>query len=252
MELQYHRTAFELLQSEPVFSRKAGKQLDSVQKAIGFPLPQSIREWYSLEDAVERLQLLDEAYSFEPFGIAHNAKYLKKAAHREHHTWVVGAYPSGVCFAASFPGEQDPLVRCIEPDGSYIDDADEWTNRTFSAFVFTCCWYNLLHSRKTVAGTAPNFSPAQLDMLIELFDEGPRVMRRDAAPTRSHPITRERGIPVYRFQFFFFSSSGMLRLLSQHDPTVSQVDVKWELSCPDEPTLLTLTSQLKARGVLPQ
>jgi hypothetical protein len=226
------------------------RQLASLEKAIGTRLPESIREWYSLKDAEANLCLQDILLHFEPFGIDQNAKTLKQTT-RSHYRWIVGAYSSGVYFAVDIPGEPDAIVRMIETDGSYVDDADEWSNRPFSAFVFACCWHKLQQSRKSIAGVVPSFFPGMIDMLIDLFDEGPRVMRGDAAHEHRNPFTGEQML-ITRFRFFFFGPSGMLHLRSQNDPTTSETEVKWQLSSPDEPTLKALASQLRNRGILPQ
>ena len=248
MELDYHRATFKLLQCQPLLSKRAQKKMTALEKAIGFSLPESVVEWYSLEGAVEWLQLTDSLLSFDPFDIDQNAKILKKS-NRSTTKWVVGVYDSGVGYAIFLPSKSDPLVQCIETDGFLVDNGDEWSARSFSGFVFTCCWYNIASSKQSIAGTTKSFSPGSFDKLIELFDEGPRVMRGDVPPTFRNSFTGEQ-LVSNRFYFFFFCPSGMLHLVSADDPTSSETEVKWTLYSNEGHTLQNLASQLQSRGIL--
>jgi hypothetical protein len=249
MALEYHRTAFRLLRCEPVVSKRAVRGMDSLERALGVRLPASIREWYALEGAVEWLSLPDYPMGFHPLGIAQNAKGLRRAAPRPQYHWAVGEYPSGVCYLAPFPDDPDPLVRCWETDGSAVDDADEWCERPFSAFVFACCWHKLKDGATTISGVERSFDPPQLDMLMESFDAGPHVLRGDAPRERTHPITKRAWMPP-RFQFFFFGPEGLIHLRSLDDPRLSTTEVGWELSDTDESAVQALAFKLKRRGII--
>ncbi len=246
--IEHHTTVFRLLRDEPIGSKRAVRELDSLELALGISLPASIREWYSLDGAVERLSMPEENMEFDPLGIAENAKALRRAPQSQYH-WAVGVYPSGVCYAAPFPGDPDPIVRCWETDGSPIDHADEWCDRPFSAFVFACCWHRLKGDAVSLFGTEPSFDPPHLDMLMESFDEGPHVLRGDAPRERRNSFTGH-GMVVTRFQFFFFGSEGLVHLRSREDPRVSTTEVRWELSGTDESTVQALASRLKQCGVI--
>jgi hypothetical protein len=251
MTLDHHHTTFRLLRREPVLSRPAVRRLAALERALRVELPVALREWYSLEGAVQLLDLNDDLLHFEPLTIEENAARLKKSLEKGWPlSWMIGRYSSGVCFSAAFPTGPDPVVRCVETDGSFLDDADEWCDRPFSAFVFGCCWHRLKEGAAAVSGVEPCFEPPHLDMLMESFDAGPHVLRGDAPRERSNPITGQGGMPVTRFQFFFFGREGMIHLWSREDPRVSTTEVRWEVSCADEPGVQALASGLRSRGII--
>ncbi len=251
MELKYHRTTFRLLQCEPVVSKRAVRELGSLERALGVPLPASVREWYSFEGAVERLTLPEEEFGFDPFSISQNAKGLKRASARTQYHWTVAAFPAtGVYFATSFPGDPDPIVHWRETDHSLVDHGSEFSERPFSAFVFACCWHNLQERSATISGVEPAFNPPLLDMLSELFDTGPHVMRGDAPQEMPHPFKPGERLALTRFQLFFFGPDGMIHLSSRENPTISTTEVRWALSATDEPAVQALAAQLKHRGII--
>lgn len=258
MNLQYHQPTFRLLQCEPVFSKKALQKLDSLEKALGLPVPASIREWYSLENAIDLLSL-DDCYEdcyrcfsrSDLISLEDNVKGLKKMAPRSSYGWTIVVWSSGVWYGTGCPDDPDPLVRLIETDGSYLDNADEWCNRPFSAFVFASVWNCLEETMPSDGGTDSTFHPAQIDMLIDRFEEGPRVMRGDAPAEQPNPFTKKEGLyRVRRFQFFFFCSEGMVRLHSFDDPTDGETEVEWTACSHDEATLDEFVSQMENQGVL--
>lgn len=54
--LTYHRNAVALLRKQPKISASAAKRLDQRERELGIRLPASVREWYSLELAVDLLR----------------------------------------------------------------------------------------------------------------------------------------------------------------------------------------------------
>jgi hypothetical protein len=52
MRLKYHQTTFALLGKSPRLSRRAPKILEKRERELGFSLPASVREWYSLDGVI--------------------------------------------------------------------------------------------------------------------------------------------------------------------------------------------------------
>ncbi|MDY3555834.1 hypothetical protein R5W24_004980 [Gemmata sp. JC717] len=244
-----HRTTFRLLGREPILLSSAARRLAVLERTIQVDLPAAVREWYSLEGASELLTLEGDLY-FQPWTIEENTKNLRQRLREQRPLWwVIGDYSSGVCFTAELAAGIDPVVHCLETDGSVIDSGDEWSERSFSAFAFTCCWHQRQEGTVSLFGTEPSFSPPHLDVLMESFDEGPHVLREDAPRERRNPFTDQRMVAT-RFQFFFFSPEGLVQLRSREDPRVSTTEVRWELFGTDKSALQALASRLKQCGVI--
>jgi hypothetical protein len=60
MKLTYHQKVFDLLQRTPTLDSNAEEKLRAVEEAYGLVLPPSVREWYSLNEAIPILQESDE------------------------------------------------------------------------------------------------------------------------------------------------------------------------------------------------
>jgi hypothetical protein len=59
MDLQiakYHRDAIALLPETPILSAQATERLSQRERDLGIAFPESVREWYSLERAVDLLR----------------------------------------------------------------------------------------------------------------------------------------------------------------------------------------------------
>src|SRR5438046_803908 len=52
MQLQFHANTFDLLHERPAYAPGANILLAALEKRIGMPLPASLWEWYSMQDAL--------------------------------------------------------------------------------------------------------------------------------------------------------------------------------------------------------
>ena len=64
MKLPYHQKVFDLLKRTPTFDPDAEAKLRAVEDAYGLILPPSVREWYSLNEAISILQESNDCSDF--------------------------------------------------------------------------------------------------------------------------------------------------------------------------------------------
>ena len=67
--LKYHRDSASLLSGIPQFSANAVERLAQREQELGVAFPESVREWYSIECAVDLLRQLFNCYS--DLGVVH-------------------------------------------------------------------------------------------------------------------------------------------------------------------------------------
>jgi hypothetical protein len=142
-QLKYHQKAYDLLTQEPVISSRALELLARIEQQCGIVLPQSVREWYSFEGAVQILAThsnrdhptpLDRLGKIEQ--IRHNAD-SRDSATGSH--LLIMTENQGVCrWAIELDGSDDPPVVVKMDSASEVP----WQPcaDTFSTFVYTQVW----------------------------------------------------------------------------------------------------------------
>ena len=245
MELRYHAGVFDLLRSSPTVSPQALADLAALEKSTGVRVPDSVREWYSLEYAAEMLLFAEES-AYSTCTISDNQRMLTDG-HPPRRQWIVGVYDSGVMHAANLDDEDDPTVECVETDGTNQDQPFPLYGRAFSEFVFTCCWENLHHTMLQVNGTASGFSSEHLNALERSFTAGPHFLRPEA-PGELIPPGGGDPLPICRFQYLLYSDLGTIQLNSTHNPKAGETEIEWIISSFDESDLKQLVSQVSSIG----
>ena len=141
--LTYHRDVVTLLPKPPAFSASAAKLLDQRERELGIRFPASVREWYSLERAVDLLRQhsnSDEPVAAdklgEPFADWYGGGRRDFVADG---LLVFMCENQGVCnWALRLDGNSDPEV-VVEVDTA---PNDEWLHCTdnFSTFAYCQIW----------------------------------------------------------------------------------------------------------------
>ena len=139
-ETFYART-FALLPERPTYAKEADRLLNEVENRVGGPLPASIREWYSLEDAFALLQRYSNSDHAEPLESLGAAFGLSGGGTRDlarEGLLLVRCENQGVCcWAVRLDGSDDPPVVV-----SYDDDLETWQRCAdrFSEYIFASVW----------------------------------------------------------------------------------------------------------------
>lgn len=141
--VKFHRDALALLPMPPTFSASAAKLLDQRERELGIRFPASVREWYSLERAIDLLR--QHSNSDEPVAtdkLGNPFSYWYGGGRRDfvaEGLLVFMCENQGVCnWAFSLDGNPDPEV-VVEVDTA---PNDEWLHCTdkFSTFVYCQIW----------------------------------------------------------------------------------------------------------------
>jgi hypothetical protein len=131
MQLKYHQKTFDSLNQQPQLSQESLLKLESVPREQGVTIPASIKEWYSLENAIEILgQNSNDDYfvSVNDFG-----NYLEEGPFVER-LLVFEVENQAVCkWAIKLDNSDDPPVF------ARIVDSDTWElcAENFSTYVWT-------------------------------------------------------------------------------------------------------------------
>lgn len=175
VQLKYHREAVELLDHVPAFSKSAADLLQEREEQLGISFPASVREWYSLEGAVQILERYSKADL--PFGI--------KELGEPFDDWYGGGAKDflsekmllfmhenqGVCnWAIRLDNDADPPVVVevdTAPNAKWLPCAD-----CFSTFIWCQIWD---HSQLAVGVSAQEaeFSDSDLRFLQSNYHQLP-------------------------------------------------------------------------------
>lgn len=174
--MHFHARTLRLMNTAPTISPAAVKDLDAAEARIGRKLPESVREWYSLEGACTFLRKYsndDPPLEVREFGLP-----LTDTGGEGPHDLLAGGLVvfryenQGVCvWAFGLDGADDPPV--------YVDvdtQLETWTKcaPTFSAHLYAWMWdyAKVLTADLLVQAQNRAFSGAALGFLREEFDAG--------------------------------------------------------------------------------
>jgi len=204
----YHRQTFHLLGAEPERTRAAESSVEDVETRLGLKLPESVRDWYCRDDAIEILAKHsnnDPPIPIEEFSITERHS-LRLIPFRNEN--------QGVCtWAIALDGSQDPPVYVDVDSGG-----KNWQLLTsaFSEYVFSCVWdYRMIFFQ-------PALVQAQNQPLTRSTVEALKHGFRQQVETRGWP-----GSTQFRFQ----SDRGAILIWASDD----QAD--WFIASPDADTL---------------
>lgn len=163
----FHSHTFKLLECAPPESPTARAAVEKTEHRLGIRLPASVREWYSIDDAIDILA----KYSNDDRPIA-----LQEFALNEwesHRLLPFKIENQGVCvWAISIDASDDPAV--------YVDvdsNGAQWNMMapTFSSYIYACVWdyVRVLHQQALVQAQNEPLSSGALEAVREWYDEEP-------------------------------------------------------------------------------
>ena len=177
---KYHRDAIALLPEIPEFSAKAAELLAQRERELGIVLPDSVREWYSLERAVDLLRQhsnSDHPVALDKLGEPSSLWY----SGGDRNFVSQGLVPfmcenQGVCnWAFKLDGSSDPVVL-VQVD-SASNDKWQWLHcaEQFSTFVYCQIWdhRHALDGGIGVSAQELESAEADLQFLKANFVQGP-------------------------------------------------------------------------------
>jgi len=177
--VSFHVATLKLLGVAPAISQNAVAELYNVERRIGRKLPDSVREWYSLDGACSRLYQYsnqDRPLEVREFGLPQNDTHGRGPHDLLARDLVVFRYENqAVCvWAFGLDGSVDPPVY-VDVDTQF----KTWTKcaATFSEHLYAGMWdYALALARDPViqAQNKP-LSEAALEFLKGNFDVGPET-----------------------------------------------------------------------------
>ncbi|MEV0569578.1 SMI1/KNR4 family protein [Dactylosporangium sp. NPDC050588] len=170
-QLRYHARSLALAGRTAEISPDAVAAIDRFAAVRGFPLPASVREWYSLAAGQETLRTFsneDRVYAAHELG--RMEQYWAGDESDQEREWDLVAERQllpfmienqGVCFwAVMLDGSDDPPVMISFDD---LEPTDEWTMLTasFSDLVYTRIWdHQAMCGERTLRASVPSFEPA--------------------------------------------------------------------------------------------
>ncbi len=218
--LKYHRAAFELLGREPVVSEEAVRLIEKAERHCGRRLAASVREWYSLRDAVA---LLPRHYHPRPLESVLN-NFLSEGR-------IALGFDGGDSEWFVKPdGSDDPPVVVDEWFGDPDDGEHPFADR-FSVFLFSWVWEAVTNeAQRSPTGFAvqalnTGFGPMELDFLKEHFQEA-EAPRWEGAQCR------------------YFFTAGQRVMAYQHSPRLGIFVTSWYLTADSAAHLACLLRRL--------
>jgi uncharacterized protein (TIGR02996 family) len=144
--LCYHRLTFALLGETPKLSKSNLKRIERWERRHGMTLPASLREWYALDGAEQRLGF-DDKPPFAPHPLQRSLTLADPRRRRQlpgaPTYFSLGLWENTEWGASAvLDGRPNPLVAL----GGDIDFGMDFT-RHFAAFAFLCGWYRLARQR---------------------------------------------------------------------------------------------------------
>lgn len=179
--MKYHKRTFALLGLNAVLNPKAEASISKAERRLGYRLPASLREWYSLEGAeriLNRFARCDAPIPLRKFGV----QCAEEDESEELLAWdkgylIIRFEEQGVCkWGVELNGSNDPPVAVSYRVTPYDSDEQGWTRATdtFSHYVYNCVWDGQALSRKWLAEAENGpLSNIALETLREEFVTGP-------------------------------------------------------------------------------
>ncbi|MCA9071219.1 MAG: hypothetical protein KDA84_19965, partial [Planctomycetaceae bacterium] len=255
--LRYHKRAFSLLSEKPVISKNNVLKIERWEKKVGHQLPASLKEWYSLEGAEQRLGCRPEFSTMTLQRTLNRAARSADSENRSPHLgsimrWFVGWSSLDEC-EVSLEGSDDPPV-----------DRVLWAADTFSEFVKNLLWSNLTDTwwfEHEYDQWSPENRSSYPDFPM-LYACEPAFSLRDISYLSKHhikdfqrmvggrwleildPFTREPRTYFKPTSLFHFYTRGVrLRIICLGNPKRRRVESHWEIFGDSVQELVDVVSQ---------
>jgi hypothetical protein len=256
VNLNFHKQTFALLNEQPVISTTNLRKIEKWERQHGMKLPSSVREWYTIEGAEERLRV-DHPEHFCPITLQKSlnrlSRQLEKEPRESTRRFEIGFWDSGAVNYARLSGGEDPDVD-FGADG-------ESEMGAFSNFVFCNAWSRVTKSDDfshayiwgswvfygqevganfpLVQADEPLFSRRDMLYLAKHFSEGfHRIItgrwRKGINPQTKEALKTFAPVSVLRV----FNSAVRLQILCQGNPTRRTTKAHWDISGKSEKDLL--------------
>jgi hypothetical protein len=164
--LKYHQAVFDMLGRPPVVCEEATRRIDEAERQCGRSLPASVREWYSLRDAVALIPRW-----WHPRPLESVLKDFRSGGR------IALGFDGGDCEWFVKPdGSDDPPV-VVEQSFGLPDDGEHPYADRLAVLLFSWVWDGVAHEEQmTAAGFGvqalnTGFGPMELDFLKEHFRE---------------------------------------------------------------------------------
>jgi hypothetical protein len=231
--LRYHQATFDLLGAEPVVSADALRQIEECERRCRAHLPESLREWYTLEGVT---------HPSMPSVLGHPV-FLPRLLREFAALQNLPRRSSPVCLGIDYRHYVSLYHVSLKagPDPPVTDaQGKRQVSPSFSRFIRECVWDRLLgqsplsvlFAHKEVA-----FGPVALDFLVEHFKEVPR----DGPPVGAGEDAANA--PNSR-QFRFHRPSARVYVTALGEPEVGECRVCWKLAADSEGDLMELLRQV--------
>ena len=226
--LKYHAQAMRLLGHKITISEDSLDTIQCWEKEQDYRLPESVREWYSLEGADERLA--PEDGSCGPVALTH---FLESIVERRKRTQPVKPFP--VPFFIPWKantGYQSEIVLSDLEDPSVKIPADARYPH-FSNYVLEMAWWRVTFAEVpslSIVGKGmwdyhAECGPPHLDFLIENFEE----LLRQPQPYYSWAHEPPKKYKPAR-GFLFFRPGDYLCVTVLGDPTTAVFPARYDLT----------------------
>ncbi len=164
VQLKYHRDAANLLPRMPRISKSAAELVANRERQLGIRFPESVREWYSLDGAVQLLERYsndDDAFSVEELGKPFDDWYGGGPRDLLSENLLIFMHENqGVCnWAIKLDSGPDPAV-VVEVDTAPNAEWLPCTDR-FSSFIWCQIWD---HPRRAVGGASQEIELSEQDL----------------------------------------------------------------------------------------
>jgi hypothetical protein len=142
-KLRFHQRTFALLGHQPATSDALQDKLADVERALGRPLPASVREWYSLAGATSLLAEFSNDDHIVPLEQLTGCESIDAIddviAPGRNQAHVLMHENQGVCtWAVLIDGSDDPAV--VVCDNHYLNPRWHLYSDRFSTFVYVRIW----------------------------------------------------------------------------------------------------------------
>src|SRR3989304_3740807 len=230
---RFHEEALNLLPSRPAFDEERAKALVLRGQELGITIPQSVREWYALEDSVNiwgRYTNDDYPVPIDELGDPVDWVNPSRDLVREGLLLIARENQGVASWAVRLDGTPDPPV-VVEidswPDPNWIPCADKFSTFLFCQFWDYCGGPCDLRSNLLLAQVYEDLKPDVLGSLRRDFEEMPTTFGWPAGTN-------------FRFQ----AHGG--RILIWHDERGTQ----WHLAARRKSALVDMLRNLREYGML--
>ena len=175
-QLKYHRDAASLLAKAPLFSQSAADAIQRRERELRVSFPASVREWYSLDRAVEILRRFSN--DDQPIPISRLGEPFANWYGGGRRDFVSQGLllflceNQGVCnWAVKLDGAPDPSVLVevdTAPDAVWLPCAE-----SFSAFIWCQIWDHPQDGWLAVSAQETDLSPTDLDLVRSRLQQLP-------------------------------------------------------------------------------